>query len=104
VRNEFEGRRFALPARIYAQPIELRAGLKLSLADVADELRENGYARLPRGEASWYQKDGDALEIAERPFVFWDGPQGERRLRVTFSGKSWCASRTNSGKSCRLRA
>jgi penicillin-binding protein 1B len=89
VRSEFEGRRFALPARIYAQPIELRAGLKLSLGDVADELREDGYRDGAReGEAGWFQKDGDTLEIAERPFVFWDGAQGERRLRVTFEGKA----------------
>ena len=27
VRTEFEGRRFALPARIYARPLELHAGL-----------------------------------------------------------------------------
>src|SRR5258705_10228651 len=79
VRSEFEGRRFALPARIYAQPIELRAGLKLSLDEVADELRQNGYRDGAReGESGWFQKDGDLLEIAERPFVFWDGPQGER--------------------------
>jgi penicillin-binding protein 1B len=26
VRSEFEGRRFALPARIYARPLELHAG------------------------------------------------------------------------------
>ena len=89
VRSEFEGRRFALPARIYAQPIELRAGLRLSLNDVADELRENGYRDGAReGESGWYQRDGDTLEIAERPFVFWDGPQGERRLRVTFEGRA----------------
>src|SRR5215467_1803609 len=89
VRSEFEGRRFALPARIYAQPIELRAGLKLSLNDVADELRQTGYREGQReGESGWFQKDGDTLEIAERPFVFWDGPQGERRLRVTFEGKA----------------
>src|SRR5262245_32062987 len=88
VRSEFEGRRFALPARIYAQPIELRAGLRLSLGHVVDELRENGYRDGSReGEYGWYQKDGDSLEIAERPFVFWDGPQGERRLKVTFDGR-----------------
>jgi len=89
VRSEFEGRRFALPARIYAQPIELRAGLRLSLNDVVDELRDNGYRDGQReNESGWYQKDGDSLEIAERPFVFWDGPQDERRLRVTFEGKA----------------
>jgi penicillin-binding protein 1B len=89
VRSEFEGRRFALPARIYAQPIELRAGLRLSLNDVVDELRDSGYRDgFREGESGWYQREGDALTIAERPFVFWDGPQGERRLRVTFEGKA----------------
>ena len=89
VRSEFEGRRFALPARIYAQPIELRAGLKLSPNDIVDELRASGYREGSReGEWGWFQRDGDTLEIAERPFVFWDGPQGERRLRVTFEGKA----------------
>ena len=29
VTGEFEGRRFSLPARIYARPIELHAGLRL---------------------------------------------------------------------------
>ncbi|HJV09876.1 MAG TPA: hypothetical protein VJ690_00090, partial [Burkholderiales bacterium] len=28
VRNEFEGRRFALPARIYARPLEVHQGLR----------------------------------------------------------------------------
>ena len=43
VRTEFEGRRFALPARIYARPLELHAGLRLALPDLEDELRELGY-------------------------------------------------------------
>ena len=43
VRSEFEGRRFALPARIYARPLELHAGLRLSEADVEDELNSLGY-------------------------------------------------------------
>ena len=46
VRTEFEGRRFALPARIYARPLELHAGLRLALPDVVDELRELGYKAL----------------------------------------------------------
>jgi penicillin-binding protein 1B len=89
VRSEFEGRRFALPARIYAQPLELRAGLRVSMDDVADELRDNGYRDgFREGESGWFQRLGDTLEIAERPFVFWDGAQGERRLKVVFDGKT----------------
>src|SRR5713226_1223136 len=92
VRNEFEGRRFALPARIFARPLELHAGLRIAQADVTDELREAGYregAREAAGgieEAGWFARNGNDLDIALRPFVFWDGPQPARRLRVTFDG------------------
>src|SRR5689334_5454580 len=87
VRSEFEGRRFALPARIYARPLELHVGLRLAEGDVASELRDNGYREGTReGDTGWFVRDGDALEIAERPFMFWDGPQAAMRIRVTFDG------------------
>ena len=76
VRSEFEGRRFALPARIYARPLELHAGQRVSQADVIDELRHLGYREAPpEGDAGWYSKNQDSLEIALRPFTFWDGRQ-----------------------------
>src|SRR5882672_865984 len=86
VRNEFEGRRFALPARIYARPLELHAGLRIPQADVEDELRDLGYRDVQRDDqAGWFQRKGGELEIAVRPFIFWDGAQPARRLRVAFN-------------------
>ncbi|HEU4352231.1 MAG TPA: penicillin-binding protein 1B [Burkholderiales bacterium] len=89
VRNEFEGRRFALPARIYARPLELHAGLRITQADVVEELRQLGYREAPpEGESGWFATSGDSLEIALRPFVFWDGRQPAKRISVAFdSGK-----------------
>src|SRR3982074_2732464 len=76
VRDEFEGRRFSLPARIYARPLELHAGLRIAQGDVEDELRELGYREDSRsGESGWFAKQGAELDIAVRPFVFWDGAQ-----------------------------
>src|SRR3954462_1191339 len=76
VRSEFEGRRFALPARIYARPLELHAGLRIPQAAVVEELREAGYREgAQEGESpGWFSRSADGLEIALRPFVFWDGP------------------------------
>ncbi|MFZ1909220.1 MAG: transglycosylase domain-containing protein, partial [Burkholderiales bacterium] len=86
VRHEFEGRRFALPARIYARPLELHVGLKVPEDDVVRELRELGYRAVARQDGSgWYVRNGAELEIALRPFVFWDGPQLAKRLRVSFA-------------------
>src|SRR5258707_708854 len=87
VRSEFEGRRFALPARIYARPLELHAGLRIAQIDVVRELQEAGYGQGPReGDPGWFANDNDWLEIAVRPFVFWDGTQPAKRVRVAFEG------------------
>src|SRR6185503_3063664 len=87
VRTEFEGRRFALPARIYARPLELHAGLRLAQPDLEDELRALGYRDGVReGEDGWFSRNGERMEIALRPFVFWDGPQSARRVRLAFEG------------------
>ena len=87
VRDEFEGRRFALPARIYARPLELHVGLRMPQADVVDELKLLGYRVIPRpGEPGWYLREENRLEIALRPFVFWDGAQPARSVSVAFEG------------------
>jgi penicillin-binding protein 1B len=85
VRSEFEGRRFALPARIYARPLELHTGLRIAQGDVIDELRENGYQEgIREGDTGWFVRDGSWLEISVRPFRFWDGSQSALRVRVDF--------------------
>ncbi|MBR03620.1 MAG: penicillin-binding protein 1B, partial [Acidiferrobacteraceae bacterium] len=43
VRNTFEGRRWALPAHVYARPRQLHAGLPLTLAGLQQELGLRGY-------------------------------------------------------------
>src|ERR671937_1332870 len=86
VKSEFEGRRFALPARIYARPLELHVGLRIASGDVEDELKDLGYASGPRDAPGWYVRADNALDISVRPFLFADGPQPARRVRVTFDG------------------
>jgi penicillin-binding protein 1B len=88
VRSEFEGRRFGVPARIYARPLELHTGLGVTRVAVLQELRELGYRETAReGESGWVvSRGGEELEIALRPFVFWDGAQPAKRVRVAFNG------------------
>src|SRR5260370_7039272 len=98
VRSECEGRRFALPARIYARPLELHVGLRIPQPDVEQELRDLGYPEVAReGEAGWFARSGNELEIALRAFVFWDGPQPAKRLRVAFEGGAVTALRDAGG-------
>jgi penicillin-binding protein 1B len=98
VRSEFEGRRFALPARIYARPLELHAGLRIAQVDVEDELRQLGYREAPpEGESGWFSRTQNHLEVALRPFVFWDGVQPAKRVSVAFDGAKVTALRDAGG-------
>ncbi|MBE0595655.1 MAG: penicillin-binding protein 1B [Desulfuromonadales bacterium] len=87
VRARFEGKRFALPARVYARSLELYPGLRLSPAEMKTELDVLDYREtpLPREPGS-YQWRNDTLELMVRPFVFADGPQAAVSLRVEFDG------------------
>jgi len=103
VRSEFEGRRFALPARIYARPLELYVGARVPSAEVVRELQQAGYREARReSEAGWFARDLDGLEIALRPFVFWDGPRPAKRVRVSFAGGAIATVRDSEGRSLPL--
>jgi penicillin-binding protein 1B len=98
VRDEFEGRRFALPARIYARPLELHVGLRMPRAAVEHELSELRYRDVARdGESGWYTRSAEGFEIAMRPFVFWDGAQPAKRVRIEFADGKVSALRDASG-------
>ena len=98
VKSEFEGRRFALPARLYARPLELHVGLHIARGDVEDELAALGYGPGPREQPGWFARAENELDIAVRPFVFWDGPQAARRVRVVFENGVVSALRDAEGR------
>jgi len=86
VRARFEGKRFALPARVYARPLELYPGKKLSAVDLVAELSLLGYRQTNQsGGPGSYHRSGQVLELVTRPFTFDDGPQKSISLRVVFN-------------------
>jgi penicillin-binding protein 1B len=89
VTAQFEGRRWTLPARVYAQPIDLYAGQQLSARRFADELERLGYVAVDRVDrAGTYRRSGDRVEVYVREFRFADGPQEARRLKLGFAGEA----------------
>ncbi len=60
VRVKFEGKRWALPAQIYARPLELYAGASVSAAQLKAELRFLGYREVGKvsGPAQWAVNGG----------------------------------------------
>ena len=89
VTQQFEGRRWTLPARVYAQPTDLYAGQQLSAARFVDELERLGYlAAAKPARPGTYRRRGDQVDVHVREFRFADGPQGARLLRIGFAGET----------------
>ena len=89
VRKQFEGRRWAIPARVYASPVELYAGYQISMAKFENLLQQLHYRRDKRlPSAGTYYKKGRQFNIRIRGFTFWDGQQPEKRMKLNFSADS----------------
>ena len=85
VRNQFEGRRWALPARVFARPLEVYPEQGLSPEALVQELKLLRYRHsagsLSPGE---YRRKGNRVTVHTRGFPFWDGDEPERRVRIDF--------------------
>lgn len=87
VRTRFAGARWALPAQVYAAPLELYPGAFLSGKQLEHELGRLGYrlnAAL-EGPGSYFSGRSE-VDFVTRPFTFWDGAQPSARYEVTFDG------------------
>ena len=85
VRAQFEGKRWALPARVYARPLELYPGMKLRPEQLLLELSMLGYRSAgSQLEPGSYRQSDASFTIMTRPFIFWDGAQGALELHAEF--------------------
>ena len=87
VQEKFSGKRWTIPAKVYARPLELFVGLKLNKQDFLTELDALGYRR----EASVsgpgaVSVAGSSIELNTRGFQFYEGAEPAQRVRVRFSG------------------
>ena len=86
IREAFEGRKFALPARVYGRALEVYPGLKLTREQLVGELKAIGYHENPEPkEAATYKLTMNGIEFTSRDFVFGDGPQPAQHLRIAFA-------------------
>src|SRR3989304_9749014 len=86
IRTEFEGKRWSLPARVYASPLELYAGLPIDLSSVEKQLQALGYRHVHQPQQPGeYIKEGPRLKFVSRDFEFWDGEETSRIISLFFS-------------------
>ena len=99
VSHQFEGRRWTLPAHVYASPLELYAGLQLTQADVRHELERLQYRRVERLERpGTYRQQGTRLDVALRPAVFADESRPATILSIQCGATAIESLRDSTGK------
>jgi len=90
VTRKFDGRRWELPAQVYARPLELYAGLSLRPDWLERELLRLGYQRTPHapGRPGRFRRTRRGVELLTREFRFWDELQAPLPLVIDFRGES----------------
>jgi penicillin-binding protein 1B len=96
--SEFEGRRWDIPAQVYAAPLELYAGRALAAQDLVAELRRLGYREDPRlpGPGT-YRLGLGRMELATRGFAFAGDTEPERLVSIVFVGGRIAVLRDSGG-------
>ena len=74
ITKTFEGRRWSVPAQVYAQPLELFTGIELSQEELVRELNRLGYQPSKSLDMpGTYKRNGNRLLAHLRGFDFVDG-------------------------------
>ena len=87
VQEKFSGKRWTIPAKVYARPLELFVGQKLSKDDFLTELDALGYRResVANGPGA-ASVNGNTVDLNTRGFQFYEGLEQAQPVRVRFSG------------------
>lgn len=86
IRDAFDGRKFALPARVYGRALEVYPGLKLTRAQFTSEIHSLDYhENMQPDQAATYKNTLNGIDFTTRNFVFGDGMQPSQHLRIDFA-------------------
>jgi penicillin-binding protein 1B len=87
VQEKFSGKRWTIPAKVYARPLELFVGQKLSRDDFLIELDALGYRResVANGPGA-ASVNGNNVDLNTRGFQFYEGTDPAQQIHVRFSG------------------
>jgi len=85
VQHKFAGKRWALPARVYARPMELYTGAATHREQLVAALNRLGYQRQRQaGNPGSYAASDHRVELYSRGFEFADGAEPAQRVNIQF--------------------
>jgi len=86
VRKQFEGKRWAIPARVYASPLEVYAGARINASQLLLLLKKLHYRSDSKlSSQATYIKTAQTIHLKTRKFAFWDKTQDVQYIRIKFS-------------------
>ncbi|MEJ1364995.1 MAG: penicillin-binding protein 1B [Candidatus Sedimenticola sp. (ex Thyasira tokunagai)] len=86
VREKFEGKRWAIPARVYGQPLEIYSGMAVTPQRLEAELKQLGYRKAGRAlKPGTWSRHQERFLVRTRGFRFWDSDEPARHLEISFS-------------------
>lgn len=89
IRDEFEGRIWDVPSRVYARPLSIYNGKSISRESLLFELEAAGYRQAAKaGAPGTYHENNNRFDITTRAFVFDDGHQPAIRFRVQLNNNT----------------
>ena len=89
VRDKFEGKRWSIPARVYASPVELYAGYPISAKSFIELLQQLHYRQDNQlsGEGSYFA-EGAQVNVKTHSFNFGDTAEESHHISVGFGGEN----------------
>lgn len=85
--KKFEGRRWQLPAKVFARPLELFVGQSLDAKILLSELENLHYSKEKAVTGpGQFSVQGQTFHIFTRGFQFWDATEPSRQVRIRFDG------------------
>ena len=86
IRNTFDGKKWSIPSTVYARPLEIYPGVKLSLVDLKTELKMLGYRFVGKVERPGQVSiNGNNVDIHTLGFQFPDGLEPARHVQLQFN-------------------
>jgi penicillin-binding protein 1B len=87
VRDEFEGRVWDVPSRVYARPLSIYTGKSISKGTLLLELKAAGYRQAQSASVPGsYSTNGSNFDINRRAFIFEDGSKPAARFNMQLRG------------------
>ena len=86
IREKFEGKRWDIPAKVFARPLELYTNAPVTQTDFSQELGLLGYKSTQNYTKSGsYVVQGNTMYVHTRGFDFGDSTEPEQVLQVSFA-------------------